>query len=59
MPGLDGFLDAVRPGARWSARPPALAAGGFAKGVVGFALPLIGAERSPAPSCPTRWRWRC
>jgi uncharacterized protein len=40
MPGLEGFVTAFGP---WAAAGAvaALAAGGFAKGIVGFALPLI------------------
>ena len=59
MAGLEGFVAEYGDAGRRSARSAALAAGGFAKGVVGFALPLIGARASPARSCPTRWRWRC
>jgi len=41
MPGLDGLIDAYGVAAVVGAAL-AMAAGGFAKGVVGFALPLIG-----------------
>lgn len=40
MPGLEGFVGTFGPGVAIGAAL-ALAAGGFAKGVVGFALPLI------------------
>ena len=57
MLGLDGFIAAYGVAALVGAAA-ALAAGGFAKGVVGFALPLIGLSLAGA-FVPYRWRWRC
>ena len=57
MLGLDGFVDSYGTLAAVGA-VGAMAAGGFAKGVVGFALPLIGLSLAGA-FVPTRWRSRC